>query len=242
MPPPSRSTCGWCGSSWPTAASTIPRTPRWPPPSAGVRSPSAATPSAGSAPGSAGGSSPRSRAASPPPASTSSARTSSRAATASRWTFSGSATPPAGRCPSRATSPRSRACSGRRCWSSPSISARSSRKRGGGGGCSGRAPRRSTFPRARSSRTRRPIFTRCWRCRRRTAWGCSTTCCAPWASRDVNVVLSRIATEKGAAVDSFYLTNGNAERITDPGHMRKIQAAVPTGGRPGGSAPAAKMA
>ena len=42
----------------------------------------------------------------------------------------------------------------------------------------------------------------------------------------VNVVLSRIATEKGAAVDSFYLTNAYAERITDAGHMQKIQAAV----------------
>ena len=42
----------------------------------------------------------------------------------------------------------------------------------------------------------------------------------------VNVVLSRIATEKGAAVDSFYLTNAGGERITDAAHLRKIQAAV----------------
>ena len=42
----------------------------------------------------------------------------------------------------------------------------------------------------------------------------------------VNVVLSRIATEKGAAIDSFYLTNADGERITDASLMRKIQAAV----------------
>ena len=42
----------------------------------------------------------------------------------------------------------------------------------------------------------------------------------------VNVVLSRIATEKGAAIDSFYVTNEDSERITDPSMMEKIQAAV----------------
>ncbi len=42
----------------------------------------------------------------------------------------------------------------------------------------------------------------------------------------VNVVLSRIATDKGAAIDSFYLTGAHGERITDRGFLRKIQAAV----------------
>ena len=42
----------------------------------------------------------------------------------------------------------------------------------------------------------------------------------------INVVLSRIATEKGAAVDSFYVTNQDGERITDTATMQKIQAAV----------------
>jgi [protein-PII] uridylyltransferase len=42
----------------------------------------------------------------------------------------------------------------------------------------------------------------------------------------INVVLSRIATDRGAAIDSFYLTNSDGERITDPAAMRKIQAAV----------------
>ena len=42
----------------------------------------------------------------------------------------------------------------------------------------------------------------------------------------VNVVLSRIATEKGAAIDSFYVTNQDGERISDPSTMTKIQTAV----------------
>ncbi len=41
-----------------------------------------------------------------------------------------------------------------------------------------------------------------------------------------NVVLSRISTEKGAAIDSFYLTNAEGERILDAATMKKIQAAV----------------
>ena len=42
----------------------------------------------------------------------------------------------------------------------------------------------------------------------------------------VNVVLSRIATEKGAAIDSFYVTDENGGRITDPGFQERIQSAV----------------
>ena len=42
----------------------------------------------------------------------------------------------------------------------------------------------------------------------------------------INVVLSRIATEKGAAIDSFYLTDQSGGRITDPEVMQKIQTTV----------------
>jgi [protein-PII] uridylyltransferase len=42
----------------------------------------------------------------------------------------------------------------------------------------------------------------------------------------INIVLSRIATEKGAATDSFYLTNQQGERIADPALEGKIQAAI----------------
>ncbi len=42
----------------------------------------------------------------------------------------------------------------------------------------------------------------------------------------INVVLSRIATEKGAAIDSFYLVNEEGERIMDAGTMQKIQGAL----------------
>ena len=42
----------------------------------------------------------------------------------------------------------------------------------------------------------------------------------------VNVVLSRIATEKGGAIDSFYVTNQEGERISDAATMAKIQSAV----------------
>ncbi len=42
----------------------------------------------------------------------------------------------------------------------------------------------------------------------------------------INVVLSRIATEKGAAVDSFYIVNEAGDRITDAATMQKIQATM----------------
>lgn len=47
-----------------------------------------------------------------------------------------------------------------------------------------------------------------------------------FGKQGINVVLSRIATEKGAAVDSFYVTTQDGERITDASVMQKIQAAV----------------
>ncbi len=42
----------------------------------------------------------------------------------------------------------------------------------------------------------------------------------------VNVVLSRIATDRGAAIDSFYVTDEEGGRITDRAFREKIQAAV----------------
>ncbi len=42
----------------------------------------------------------------------------------------------------------------------------------------------------------------------------------------VNVVLARIATDMGAAIDSFYLTDSENERITDGATIQKIQAAI----------------
>ncbi len=42
----------------------------------------------------------------------------------------------------------------------------------------------------------------------------------------VNVVLSRIATDRGAAIDSFYLTDKEGQRILDAPTMKKIQSTV----------------
>lgn len=42
----------------------------------------------------------------------------------------------------------------------------------------------------------------------------------------VNVVLARIATDMGAAIDSFYLTDRENERITDGATIKKIQQAI----------------
>ncbi len=40
---------------------------------------------------------------------------------------------------------------------------------------------------------------------------------------EINTVFSRIATDKGAAIDSFYITEQGGERITDPARMQEIQ-------------------
>ncbi len=42
----------------------------------------------------------------------------------------------------------------------------------------------------------------------------------------VNVVLARVATDRGAAIDSFYLADADGLRITDAGLMKSIQGAV----------------
>jgi [protein-PII] uridylyltransferase len=42
----------------------------------------------------------------------------------------------------------------------------------------------------------------------------------------IHIVLSRVATEMGAAIDSFYVTNQAGDRVTDTALMQKIQAAM----------------
>jgi len=52
----------------------------------------------------------------------------------------------------------------------------------------------------------------------------------------VNIASSRIATEKGAAFDSFYVTDPEARKITDPEALRNLQTsllAAATGGEYG---------
>jgi UTP:GlnB (protein PII) uridylyltransferase len=49
----------------------------------------------------------------------------------------------------------------------------------------------------------------------------------------VNIALSRIATEKGAAFDSFYVTDLEGRKITDAATLRRLQTsllAAATGG------------
>jgi [protein-PII] uridylyltransferase len=42
----------------------------------------------------------------------------------------------------------------------------------------------------------------------------------------VNIASSRIATEKGAAFDSFYVTNTESQKITDPEALKKLKSAL----------------
>jgi [protein-PII] uridylyltransferase len=42
----------------------------------------------------------------------------------------------------------------------------------------------------------------------------------------INIVLSRIATEKGAAIDSFYVTDAKGGKITDPAAIKAIHAVL----------------
>ena len=52
----------------------------------------------------------------------------------------------------------------------------------------------------------------------------------------VNIALSRIATEKGAAFDSFYVTDLEGKKITDAATLRRLQTsllAAATGGEYG---------
>jgi [protein-PII] uridylyltransferase len=52
----------------------------------------------------------------------------------------------------------------------------------------------------------------------------------------VNIASSRIATEKGAAFDSFYVTDLEGRKITDEGMLRHLQMsllAAATGGQYG---------
>ena len=43
---------------------------------------------------------------------------------------------------------------------------------------------------------------------------------------EVRVALSRVATEKGGAVDSFYLTDVEGRRLADPAALRRLRDAV----------------
>ncbi len=52
----------------------------------------------------------------------------------------------------------------------------------------------------------------------------------------MNIASSRIATEKGAAFDSFYVADLEAKKITDPEALRNLQTsllAAATGGEYG---------
>jgi len=47
-----------------------------------------------------------------------------------------------------------------------------------------------------------------------------------FASTGVNISLSRITTEKGAAIDSFYVTNAEGKKIRDPAEIEKLHKAL----------------
>ncbi|MBV9105755.1 MAG: hypothetical protein JO313_06995 [Verrucomicrobia bacterium] len=49
----------------------------------------------------------------------------------------------------------------------------------------------------------------------------------------VNIALSRIATEKGAAFDSFYVTDLEGRKITDETTLRQLQASLLAAGTGG---------
>ena len=53
----------------------------------------------------------------------------------------------------------------------------------------------------------------------------------------VNIVLSRITTEKGAAIDSFYVTDAEGRKVRDPDHITEIQRALQQAA--GGASPSA---
>jgi [protein-PII] uridylyltransferase len=56
-----------------------------------------------------------------------------------------------------------------------------------------------------------------------------------FADARVNIVLSRITTEKGAAIDSFYVTDQDGRKVRDPDHITAIQHALQEAA--GGSSP-----
>ena len=49
---------------------------------------------------------------------------------------------------------------------------------------------------------------------------------------NVNIALSRITTEKGAAIDSFYVTNFEGRKIRDPEHIAQMQDVLKKAGEP----------
>ena len=42
----------------------------------------------------------------------------------------------------------------------------------------------------------------------------------------INIALSRVATEKGAAFDSFYVTELEGRKITDEGALQRLQSSL----------------
>jgi [protein-PII] uridylyltransferase len=47
-----------------------------------------------------------------------------------------------------------------------------------------------------------------------------------FAELEVNISLSRIATEKGAAIDSFYVTDTRGKKVTDPDRIKALHEAL----------------
>jgi len=47
-----------------------------------------------------------------------------------------------------------------------------------------------------------------------------------FASTAANIAISRITTEKGAAIDSFYVMNAEGKKLKNPAAIEKLQKAL----------------